>query len=93
MGLKQLIIYYLVFINLLGFVTMYVDKKRAKTHEWRVPEGRIFLIASLFGSIGVLGGMRMFRHKTKHKKFVYGIPLILALQIILAFYLVQYIGK
>jgi uncharacterized membrane protein YsdA (DUF1294 family) len=91
--MEKVIIYYLAAINLYGLITMYVDKKRAETHKWRVPESRIFLIAALFGSIGVLAGMRMFRHKTKHKKFVYGIPLILVLQIILAFYLVQYIRK
>jgi uncharacterized membrane protein YsdA (DUF1294 family) len=89
----KIILYYLAAINLYSLIVMYVDKRRAEAHKWRVPESRIFFVASIFGSIGVLAGMKIFRHKTKHKKFVYGIPCILVLQIILSYYLVQYIGK
>lgn len=67
--------------NLCGFFAMAVDKQKAKRHAWRIPESRFFLIALLGGSLGVLLGMYCFRHKTKHWYFVWGIPLILALQL------------
>ena len=76
---------YLIAINLVGFITMYNDKKKSEKRQWRVPEARLFGIAIIFGSIGILSGMYTFRHKTKHIKFVIGIPLILIIQIILVF--------
>lgn len=74
---------YLIVINLIGFTTMYADKKKSQRKQWRVPEARLFGIAIAFGSIGILSGMYTFRHKTKHMKFVLGIPLVLIIQIIL----------
>lgn len=75
------IITYLLIINFYGICIMYIDKKRSKVKKWRVSEFRIFMIALLFGSIGVLIGMKGFRHKTKHLKFVYGIPAIIIVQL------------
>ena len=69
-------------INLIGFAAMALDKRRAIRHKWRIPERTLFLIALLFGSIGVLTGMYVFRHKTKHKSFVIGMPLLLLLNIV-----------
>jgi uncharacterized membrane protein YsdA (DUF1294 family) len=63
---------------------MYSDKKKAKKGYWRVPEQRLFIIAILFGSLGILIGMRMFNHKTRHFKFVFGIPVILIIQIFIS---------
>jgi uncharacterized membrane protein YsdA (DUF1294 family) len=60
---------------------MYIDKKRARGQKWRISEFKLFLIAFLFGSPGILIGMRNFRHKTKHFKFVYGVPIILIIQL------------
>lgn len=72
---------YIIVINLIGFVIMGYDKRKAKNHEWRVRERTIFMIGFFGGCIGILLGMKFYRHKTKHKQFVYGIPLILLVQI------------
>lgn len=80
----QYLFYYLVFINVLAFSLMGLDKAKARRNAWRIPERTLFLSAILGGSIGAIAGMQCFRHKTKHRSFVLGIPLILALQIIAA---------
>lgn len=76
---------YLIVINLIGFITMYSDKQKSERRQWRVPEARLFGIAIILGSIGILSGMYVFHHKTKHMKFVLGIPIILIMQIMLVF--------
>ena len=76
-----LVIYFLL-VNLLGFYTMYADKLRAKKRAFRIPESTLFAIALIGGSIGCIAGMYVFRHKTRHWYFVYGMPLILILQIV-----------
>ena len=75
-------------MNLAGFLSMGYDKRRAKRHEWRVPEKILFLIAIFGGSIGSNLGMRIFRHKTRHWYFVWGMPLILIAQIAVAVLLI-----
>lgn len=75
---------YLTIINAVGFSFMLVDKRRARKNRWRIPESTLMLIALLGGSIGSLAGMYAFRHKTRHVKFTVGIPVILALQVVLA---------
>ena len=79
------LIIYIIVINLIGFVTMYSDKKKSEKRQWRVPEARLFGIAIILGSIGILSGMYVFHHKTKHLKFVLGIPVILITQIMLVY--------
>lgn len=74
---------YLVIINAMGFLIMLADKKKAIRGAWRIPERTLMAIATLGGSIGCLLGMNLFRHKTKHLKFTIGIPLILAVQVVL----------
>lgn len=81
---------WLVFINLVTFLVFGFDKWKAKRSEKkegvrRVPEKNLFLMALVGGSVGALLGMKVFHHKTLHKTFKLGIPLILALQIILPF--------
>ena len=76
--------FYLLIINAVGVVIMLADKRRAQKKLWRVPEATLFTIAILGGSIGVLLGMRLFRHKTRKPRFYIGIPLLLALQLTLA---------
>ncbi len=76
---------YLLIINIAGFISMGVDKKRAIRGAWRIPEASLFMIALLGGSIGSILGMQHFRHKTKHWYFKYGMPAILILQLILVF--------
>ncbi len=78
----SIIAIYLVIINLIAFALMGVDKKKAQTKAWRIPEKTLFLPAILGGSIGAIIGMQVFRHKTKHWYFKYGMPAILILQIV-----------
>ena len=66
------------------FTVYGADKAKAKRGAWRVPEKTLFLLPLLGGSVGALLGMLVFRHKTKHWYFVWGIPLILLAQIALA---------
>ena len=72
-------------MNLVGFFIMGLDKRRAKLKEWRIEEKTLFMIAILGGSIGSILGMKVFRHKTKHKKFTFGMPFIILIQIIILF--------
>ena len=72
---------YLIFLNLVGFLIMGEDKRRAKMQRWRISERMLFLVSILGGSIGTWAGMYVFRHKTRHWYFVIGMPLILILQI------------
>lgn len=81
--LRQLIITYLILVNAVAFLLMLVDKRKAKKGAWRIPEATLIGSALLGGSIGAIAGMNLFRHKTKHPKFFIGLPLILALQIVL----------
>lgn len=78
----QNIIIYLIIINLIGFLSMFIDKKKAKYGRWRIPENTLFLYAILGGTVGSLIGMYVFRHKTKKPKFSIGMPALLILQII-----------
>ena len=85
--LKYFIIY-LIVINLIAFLAMYIDKRRAKYGKWRIPEQTLFILALIGGSIWAIAGMYTFRHKTKKLKFTIGLPTILILEIILAVYLI-----
>lgn len=76
---------YLLAINVAAFITYGIDKWKAKKSLWRIRETALLGLAVLGGSIGAWLGMRVWHHKTKHKKFKYGIPLILIAQIALLF--------
>ena len=78
---KNLIIY-LIIINIIGFLAMGIDKRRAKMMQWRIPEKTLFLITLFGGGIGTIAGMYTFRHKTKKKYFTIGLPVILITEII-----------
>lgn len=73
---------YLAVVNLVGFTLMGVDKRKAIKHSWRISEATLFLIALIGGSVGSFIGMHVFRHKTKHWYFVWGMPIIMIIQII-----------
>lgn len=73
---------YLIIINALGFVLMLADKQNAIKKRRRIPESALITVALLGGSAGTIAGMRLFRHKTKHPKFTFGLPVIFALQIV-----------
>lgn len=87
----KFIFIYLVLVNLFAIYVMYVDKKRSRKGHWRVPEKNLFIIAAVFGSLGILVGMRLFHHKTRHLKFVYGIPAILIIQLYLLYRILHFI--
>lgn len=76
-------------INLLGFLVMGIDKYKAKKKTFRIPEAILFTVALFGGSIGTTLGMFLFRHKTRHWYFLYGMPLILAVQLAVIYFLSQ----
>jgi len=73
---------YLLILNLIGFLLMGLDKYRARKKRWRIPEARFFLIAAIGGSLGIWMGMSVFRHKTQHRTFLYGVPVLLVLNVV-----------
>jgi len=77
--MKYLIVYLLI-INVLGFIVMIADKHYSRNNHRRIPEINLLLVAIVGGSIGTLVGMYTVRHKTRHKLFTVGIPVILAVQ-------------
>lgn len=74
---------YLVLINLITFAAYGIDKRKAQKNAWRIKESTLLLLAAIGGSVGALLGMQLFRHKTKHRQFTVGVPLILLAQIAL----------
>ena len=85
--LHSYLIYYLLAINAVAFIMYGIDKYKAKKAKWRISEATLLLLAVLGGSIGAWMGMKVWHHKTMHKKFKYGIPAILLIQIVLMAYL------
>ena len=85
--LHSCLAYYLLGINAVTFIVYGIDKYKAKKAKWRIPEATLLLLAVLGGSIGAWMGMKVWHHKTMHKKFKYGIPAILLIQIALMTYL------
>ena len=81
-----MLLYYIVGVNILAFLVYGIDKWRAKKGKWRISEAALLLLAIIGGSIGAWLGMKVWHHKTMHKKFKYGIPAILIIQIILIGY-------
>ena len=79
--------YYLLAINIVSFFLYGIDKYKAKKNKWRISEATLLMIAVIGGSIGAWVGMRLWHHKTMHKKFKYGIPIIIILQVCLVVYL------
>jgi len=79
----KILLIYLITINAIGLLLMLLDKQKAKKNLWRIPEATLITVALAGGSFGVLTGMQLARHKTKHLKFSVGIPVILALQVVL----------
>ena len=84
--MKEMLLYYIVGVNILAFLVYGIDKWQAKKGKWRISEATLLLLAIIGGSIGAWLGMKVWHHKTMHKKFKYGIPAILIIQIILIGY-------
>ncbi len=71
---------FFVIVNIVALALYYADKQKAIKHKWRIPEATLILVGFAGGSFGAFAGMRLFRHKTKHAKFVILIPLFMVLQ-------------
>lgn len=78
----KFILIYLAAITLFTFIVYGIDKRRAKKGRWRIPESTLLLLAVIGGSIGAYLGMKVWHHKTRHKKFKYGIPAIIVVQMV-----------
>ena len=85
--MMNIILYYLLAVNIATFLLYGIDKYKAKKGKWRISEATLLTMAAIGGSIGAWTGMRIWHHKTMHKKFKYGIPLIIILQVALVAYL------
>jgi uncharacterized membrane protein YsdA (DUF1294 family) len=81
------LLFWLIFVNLLALFLFGFDKYRAKHRQWRIPEGFLFLIALLGGSLGAVIGMDLFRHKTRRTAFHRGLPVLFFLHFILCLYI------
>lgn len=81
--------YYLIVINILTFLLYGIDKWKAQKGKWRIPEETLIWLAIVGGSIGALLGMYLFRHKTKHRKFILGIPAILLAQVAIYYFFLK----
>lgn len=74
-------------MNIAGFFTCVVDKRRARKRKWRIPEKTIFIIAFIGGSLGVYFALLLLRHKTRRLRFMIGIPIILFMQVCISVYI------
>lgn len=81
--ITTIIVFYLVILNVLTFLLYGIDKWKAKRSRWRIPESVLLGMAAVGGSVGAWLGMHVWHHKTQHKKFRYGVPAILLVQIVL----------
>lgn len=82
------IVIYLILINFIAFLSMYIDKKKAIKEKWRIKESTLLMLALVGGSIGAIIGMYAFHHKTQKPRFFLGIPIIIVLQILIVILLV-----
>jgi uncharacterized membrane protein YsdA (DUF1294 family) len=81
MTMVNALLHYLIIINIVTFLVYGIDKWKAKQGSWRISEATLLMLAVIGGTIGILLGMQVWRHKTMHLKFKYGLPLILVAQI------------
>ncbi len=87
--MANMLFYYLIVINVVTFLVYGIDKWKAKQGSWRISEATLLILAVIGGSIGALLGMKVWHHKMMHKKFKYGLPLILLVQIALIYLLLD----
>ncbi len=83
------LLYYLIVINIVTFLVYGIDKWKAKQGSWRISEVSLLILAVIGGCIGALLGMKIWHHKTMHKKFKYGLPMILLAQITLIYLILK----
>ncbi|MBO4654144.1 MAG: DUF1294 domain-containing protein [Bacteroidales bacterium] len=89
-SLKAIIIFYLMIINIITFFLYGVDKWKAQRSHWRIPESALLGMAAIGGSVGAWLGMQVWRHKTQHSIFRYGVPIILMVQVALLVWILFY---
>lgn len=77
----DVLILYLFIVNAAAFLFMLADKQKARRKAWRIPETTLLGVAAIGGSLGAILAMHIFRHKTRHPKFSFGLPLLLLLQV------------
>ena len=82
---------YFIIINIIGFIMAFSDKKKAENGKRRISEPTLFFVSLIGGSVGMYISMKKFRHKTKQKRFMVGIPLIIVCQLALAAVIVGYL--
>lgn len=87
MTLTSILLIYLAAINVVSFFTYGIDKLKARKDKWRIPEATLLWMAVLGGSIGAWLGMKVWHHKTLHKKFKFGVPAILIIQLALVLFI------
>ena len=85
--MTRIVVYYLIVINILTFLVYGIDKWKARNGKWRISEATLLLLAVIGGSVGAWAGMSVWHHKTLHKKFRYGVPMILIIQVALIIYM------
>lgn len=79
--IEKIIIGYVIVINVITLMMYGIDKWKAKHSKWRIPEATLLIMAAVGGSIGAWTGIKLFHHKTLHKKFKYGVPAIFLIQL------------
>ena len=84
--IEKIIICYIFIVNITTLLMFGLDKWKAKNNKWRIPESTLLILSLVGGSIGAFCGIRLFHHKTLHKRFYIGVPLILLLQILVIAY-------
>ena len=89
-NLQKIIVIYLIVINVVTFFIYGIDKWKAVRSKWRISEAMLLGLAVIGGSIGAWLGMKVWHHKTMHKKFKYGIPAIIVIQLFIIGYFALY---
>ena len=87
--MMKLFLIYLLAINMITFFMYGIDKWKAKRSRWRIPESTLLVMAVIGGSIGAWLGMKVWHHKTMHKKFKYGVPTILLIHVLIVGYAIS----
>ena len=89
----HVVLAYFITVNVLGLVLFGIDKWKAKHDKWRISEATLLSVAAIGGSIGAWVGMKVWHHKTMHKKFKYGIPLVMVLQFVLLLFTLYWLNS
>lgn len=77
---------YFIIINIVTFIAFTIDKLKAKTNAWRIPEAQLLGLCLIGGALGGYAAMQLVRHKTKHLKFMIGVPVMLVMQLVVGYY-------